>query len=111
MANKIDNVFAQKNGIKIMTHVVGGYPSIDANIELIHAMTENGADLVEIQIPFSDPLADGPTIMRATQQALDNGITPDDCFALAEKLNKIVNIPLLIMSYINIPFIMGIENG
>jgi len=110
MVNKIDTVFARKNGLKLMTHVVAGYPSINENIELIHAMAENGADLVEIQIPFSDPLADGPTIMRATQNALNNGITPDDCFKLAEQLNNIVNIPLLIMSYINIPFNMGIES-
>jgi tryptophan synthase alpha chain len=109
MPNRIDNVFTNHNILKLMTHVVAGYPSIDDNIRLIKKMAENGVDLVEIQVPFSDPLADGPTIMRATQQALNNGINPYDCFALAKEVSNYVEFPLIIMSYVNIPFRMGVE--
>ena len=105
----IDQVFATGKKIGLMTHVVAGYPNLDATADLIRLMADTGVDLVEIQIPFSDPLADGPTIMRASQHALDNGITTDDCFKLAEDMAKKVDIPLLFMTYGNIPFAMGME--
>lgn len=109
MTNPIDKVFADRKALKLMTHVVAGYPDLETTETLIRVMAESGADLVEMQIPFSDPLADGPTIATANQAALDNGITPEHCFRLAEKLKSSVDIPLLIMTYANIPFSMGIE--
>lgn len=109
MNNPINRVFSTKNKIKIMTHVIAGYPDLDTSEQLVHVMAKNGADLIEIQIPFSDPLADGPTIMTANQKALDNGITPEDCFRLVKKLNESVSVPLLFMTYINIPYQIGIE--
>jgi tryptophan synthase alpha chain len=109
MKNKIDLVFSSNKPIKIMTHVIGGYPDLAVCRQLILQMEQSGADLIEIQIPFSDPLADGPTIMKANQQALDNGITPADCFALAADLKDQLQIPLLFMTYVNIPFQMGFE--
>ncbi len=92
-----------------MTHVVAGYPDMDTCRELILTMADSGVSLIEIQIPFSDPMADGPTIMEASQKALDNGVTVSDCFELVASVRDKVNIPLLFMSYVNIPFRYGME--
>lgn len=109
MANPIDAVLVSRDHLKIMTHVVAGYPDVETNKRTIKMMAESGVDMVEIQIPFSDPLADGPTIMAANQHALQTGITPGDCFNLAKELKEEVDIPLLFMTYFNIPFHMGME--
>lgn len=92
-----------------MTHIVGGYPSLEENEVMVELMAKSGVAFVEIQIPFSDPLADGPTIAHANQLAIDNGTTVEDCFQLMERLQKKVATPLLFMTYINIIFNYGIE--
>lgn len=104
--NRIDKI---KGKFSIMTHVVAGYPDMSATRELILEMVKSGVDLIEIQIPFSDPLADGSTIMEASQQALDNGVTVKDCFDLVSSVRDKIDIPLLFMSYVNIPFKYGLE--
>ena len=109
MTNPIDLLFSDRRTLKLMTHVVAGYPDLETTGHLIRLMSENGADLVEIQVPFSDPLADGPTIATANQVALNNGVTPAHCFRLLEKLKPKVKIPLLVMTYANIPYRMGLE--
>ncbi|MBP9837097.1 MAG: tryptophan synthase subunit alpha [Proteobacteria bacterium] len=87
----------------LMTHVVLGYPSLKESIAIVKAMADSGASIIELQIPFSDPMADGPTIMAANEAALKNGLKVKDCFAAAEKLAKeLPNTPLLFMSYFNI---------
>lgn len=108
MKNIIDKRL-EKNKLKIMTHVVAGYPNLETTRELIILMEKSGVDMIEIQIPFSDPLADGPTIMKANQYAIDNGITPEICLNFVKKIRKEVNIPLLFMTYSNIPFKFGME--
>lgn len=97
------------NKLKLMTHVVVGYPSLDATIALVKIMEKAGVDFVELQIPFSDPLADGPTIMKACETALANGVKVKDAFLLARKLSKEVSIPLLFMAYYNTVFKYGTE--
>lgn len=109
MANPMDLIF-KKAGQKIMTHVIAGYPNLETTETLVRLMASSGVDLVEIQIPFSDPMADGPAIATANQVALDNGTTPVDCFALVQRLSQVVDIPLLFMTYANIPFSMGLEH-
>ena len=86
----------------IMTHVVLGYPSLSESCELAMAMIDGGASIVELQIPFSDPLADGPTIMRANEHAIAQGVTPHKCMRAMEKLARRTDTPLLFMSYFNI---------
>ena len=105
----MDFLRAPPDTIRLMTHVVAGYPDLTTNKRLVQAMAEAGAGMVEIQIPFSDPLADGPTIMRANQHALDRGIRLRDCFALMETLAGKVSIPLLFMTYGNLAYSYGIE--
>lgn len=107
MENRIDTALKGAQGIQLMTHVVAGYPSLAANEELIRLMARRGVRLMEIQIPFTDPLADGPTIMRANQAALDSGVTPEHCFALCHKLSRELDVAFMFMTYANIPFAMG----
>lgn len=95
--------------INLMTHVVAGYPRMKECEEIVLAMVESGVSYVEIQFPFSDPIADGPTIMHANEKALAQGITTDDCFALIKRLKRKINTPILIMTYFNIAFRYGLE--
>lgn len=93
----------------LMTHVVVGYPSLERTERIVEVMEECGADFVELQIPFSDPLADGPTIQRACEVSLEQGTKVKDAFVLAKKLSKKVEIPLLFMGYFNTVFAYGTE--
>jgi tryptophan synthase alpha chain len=85
----------------LMTHIVIGYPSLQASLEIVDAMVEAGVDLMELQIPFSEPIADGPVILRANQESLKKGILVDDCFRFAETVAKRHKIPFLFMGYYN----------
>ena len=93
-----------------MTHIVAGYPSLEENKNLVRMMEKMGVSFIEIQIPFSDPIADGPTIMQANQEALNRDTTPEDAFNLMKELKKEVKIPLLFMTYFNIVYSYGVEN-
>lgn len=95
--------------ILLMTHIVLGYPSFDDSRRIAEAMVEAGVDLMELQIPFSEPMADGPVILHANQKALSAGATVDKCFEQAAKLAQELPIPFLFMSYYNIAFARGIE--
>jgi tryptophan synthase alpha subunit len=92
-----------------MTHIVAGYPSMKECEEIALCMAKSGVSFIEIQIPFSDPIADGPTIMEANEKSLLNGTTPEDCFELIKRLKNKIKTPILIMSYFNIPFNYGVE--
>ncbi len=87
--------------VALMPYVPAGYPTLDTSRAVALALAEAGADLIEIGIPFSDPLADGATIQRATQAALKGGITFDRCLDLARELRPQVNTPLIFMGYYN----------
>ncbi len=103
LEDKLKEIKKEKR-LALMTHVVVGYPSLDATIRLVKIMEKAGADMVELQIPFSDPLADGPTIMRACESSLANGTKVKDAFIVAKKLSREVSIPLLFMAYYNTVF-------
>jgi len=99
----------EKKDILLMTHIVLGYPSMDASRKIAHQMVEAGVDLMELQIPFSEPIADGPVILHANQRALAAGATVDGCFQLARELAKELPIPFLFMSYYNVAWKRGID--
>ncbi len=99
----------QEKRIGLMTHVVIGYPSLEQTVSIITTMAENGVDFIELQIPFSDPLADGPTIMRACETSLQNGTKVKDAFKVMKLASKQVHIPLLFMAYYNTVFVYGVE--
>ncbi len=98
-----------KNRLGLMTHVVVGYPSLEETLGLVKLMDKTGVDFVELQIPFSDPLADGPTIMKASEKALENGVKVKDAFEVAQRLSNEVSMPLLFMAYYNNVFKYGVE--
>ncbi len=95
--------------ILLMTHIVLGYPSWETCFQVIEAMVEAGVDLMELQIPFSEPMADGPVILQANQKALENGVTVKACLDFAQKVTGTFDIPFFIMSYYNILFKYGVE--
>lgn len=95
--------------MKLMTHVVIGYPSLEDTVNIVKTMAENGADLIELQIPFSDPLADGPTIMKACEKSLRVGTKVKDAFRIMALLSSQLSIPLLFMAYYNTVFKYGVE--
>jgi tryptophan synthase alpha chain len=93
----------------LIAYVTTGYPSIEATLKVVPLLARNGADIIELGIPFSDPLADGVTIQRASFQALQNGITPQACLEVAAKLQRTINVPLVFMSYFNPLMQFGLE--
>ncbi|NOX34752.1 MAG: tryptophan synthase subunit alpha [Deltaproteobacteria bacterium] len=95
--------------ILLMTHIVMGYPSFEDSFEIVRQMVEAGVDLMELQIPFSEPMADGPVILKANQKALEKGSSLTKCFDFAQRVAKEFPIPFLFMSYANIPFKYGME--
>ena len=104
----LKNRLAEKQ-ILLMTHIVLGYPSFDDSLRIIETMVEAGVDLTELQIPFSEPTADGPVIVRANQRALESGATVQDCLRFAETVTQRFDIPFVIMGYYNIAFKYGVE--
>ncbi len=95
--------------ILLMTHIVIGYPSFEASMEIVKEMVEAGVDLMELQIPFSEPMADGPVILHANQEALHRGATVEKCLAFAREVSAKYPIPFLFMTYYNILFKHGVE--
>lgn len=110
--NPIDLKLAEikkRKTIGLMTHVVVGYPSLAFTVDIAKTMAQAGADFIELQIPFSDPLADGPTIMRACESSLEQGTKVSDSFTVARKLSHEVKTPLIFMAYFNTVFVYGVE--
>ena len=95
--------------ILLMTHIVMGYPSFEDSFEIVKQMVDAGVDLMELQIPFSEPIADGPVILKANQVALEKGSTVQKCFEFVQTVSKEFSIPFLFMSYANILYKYGME--
>jgi len=95
--------------ILLMTHIVLGYPSFEEGYQIVESMVEAGVDLMELQIPFSEPIADGPVILRANQSALAKGVTVKKCLEFAGNVAKKFPIPFLIMTYYNILYQFGLD--
>lgn len=106
--NRISDTF--RKGKKVfIAFVTGGDPDIETTAKLIVAMEQAGADIIEIGIPFSDPIAEGPVILRASERALSSGCTVDKLFDMVTALRETVKIPLLFMTYANPVFGYGKE--
>lgn len=110
--NRIDKVFADlkaKNRTALIAYVMAGYPDGVAPETLIESIAAAGADIIEVGIPFSDPLADGATIQKASEIALASGMTTDLVFAAVKKARMTTQTPVLVMTYYNIVFRYGQE--
>ncbi|MEX0723957.1 MAG: tryptophan synthase subunit alpha [Gracilimonas sp.] len=101
--NRIQNVFKnKKSDEKLMSlFITAGYPDLDSTVELILGFEKNGADIIELGMPFSDPLADGPTIQYSSDIAIQNGITMDKIFGMVKEVRKQSEIPIILMGYMN----------
>lgn len=96
--------------ILLMTHLVLGYPSLAVNRSVIGQMAANGVDCIELQIPFSEPIADGPVILKASQQSLNQGISVEECFCFGQEMAAAFPaVRFLFMTYYNIVFKYGEE--
>jgi tryptophan synthase alpha chain len=107
--SRIDEVFKRPGHTALVPYVTVGYPDIEATIKVVPLLAASGCDIIELGIPFSDPLADGVTIQKASYQALQNGITPKTCLEVAAELSRKVNVPLVFMTYYNPVFSYGLE--
>jgi tryptophan synthase alpha chain len=109
MMNRIDQLFRERDREVLSIYLTAGYPGLNDTALLIKALQEYGADMVEIGIPFSDPLADGPVIQQSSQLALSNGMKLDLLFKQLKDIRKSIKIPLLLMGYLNPILKMGME--
>lgn len=97
------------NNIGLIGHIIVNYPTPSLAYDSVATMVEAGVKLIELQIPFSEPVADGPTLMHANHRALANGVTVNQCFEFMEKVAKKFPIPFVFMSYGNIVYHHGFE--
>lgn len=100
---------AFENGKAFIAFVTCGNPDLETTAKVVRAAVENGADLIELGIPFSDPTAEGPVIQGANLRALRGGITTDKIFAFVKELRRDVKVPMVFMTYANVVFSYGAE--
>lgn len=99
--NRINKLFAQKGSNILSVYFTAGYPQLNDTIEIIRQLTAQGVDMIEIGIPFSDPMADGPVIQNSSQIALANGMSQNLLFEQLKDVRKLTDIPLILMGYVN----------
>ena len=110
---RIERMFArvrerQRPGLVVF--LTAGFPDMDATLDLVPALVEAGADAVEIGVPFSDPLAEGPVIQQSSFLALQNGVTTQDCLDAVESLRgQVRDAPLILMGYYNPIYAFGVS--
>src|SRR5947199_10160611 len=110
--SRIENTFSQlkSEGRKaFIPYITAGDPSLETTLELVIALEKAGADLIELGVPFSDPIADGPVIQRATERALHNGVTLQKVLDLGKSIRRKSEIPLILFSYYNPLLNHGLE--
>ena len=107
--SRIASVFNQPGHTALIPYITVGYPTVEATLKVVPLLASGSCDIVELGIPFSDPLADGATIQKASFCALQNGITPRLCLEVAKELSQMVETPLVFMTYFNPVFSYGLE--
>ncbi len=96
--------------IALVPYVTVGFPEIDLTTDIVRAIVDGGADVVELGVPFSDPLGDGPTIQASGYRALQNGVTPETCIESARKIRDAgIDVPIVFMGYYNNILSMGLD--
>ena len=102
-------MFQQKKGI-LSVYLTAGYPEVEDTLPAIRELEKAGVDMIEIGMPFSDPLADGPVLQDCNQKALENGMSLGELFRQLKDVRRQVNIPLILMGYLNPVLNFGLEN-
>ncbi len=108
LKNKIDP-FLHNNRKALSLFVTAGYPTVETTVPLVVALAKAGADIIELGIPFSDPIADGPTIQLSSEVALRNGVTLQKTLDMAKEIHKQTNVPLVLMGYSNPIYAFGLQ--
>src|SRR6478735_2027372 len=101
VSNRITELFNKKKEGILNVYFTAGFPKLNDTVEIIKTLESSGADIVEIGMPFSDPLADGPTIQESSLVALNNGMSIKKLFEQLKDIRNEVKIPILLMGYIN----------
>ena len=109
LMNRINKAFENKKEI-LSIYFTAGFPNLSDTISIIQNLDKSGVDMIEIGLPFSDPLADGPTIQQSSSTALKNGMTTKKLFSQLKDLRKLTNIPIIIMGYFNPIMQYGVES-
>ncbi len=109
MGNRINNLFAEKGKDILSVFYTAGYPRFDDTVRIAVELEKAGVDLIEIGIPFSDPVADGPVIQESNKIALDNGMTLRKLLEQVREIRKIVRTPILLMGYLNPVLQYGVD--
>src|SRR5690554_2801940 len=107
--NRIHKKLQQSHKL-LSIYFTAGYPNLEDTVPIIEQLEKSGADMLEIGLPFSDPLADGPTIQASSTQALKNGMSSEKLFDQLKDIRKSVQIPLIIMGYFNPILQYGVED-
>ena len=110
--SRIKEKFRELNSKKekaLVSYIMVGYPSENATLSAVRGLVKGGADIIELGFPFSDPIADGPTIQKASTGSLNNGIKIEKFFKLVKKIRRETNIPLILMTYTNILYSRGYQ--
>ena len=110
MSKRIKKIFEKKEK-KLVTFITGGDPDLETSYEILNTIINNGIDIIEIGMPFSDPMADGPTIQESSVRSISNGTKINDIFEIVSRIRKTNNeIPVILMGYYNSIFNLGIES-
>ena len=107
--NRINKLFKDKKNKILSIYFTAGYPNLNDTIEILKTLDECGVDLIEIGMPFSDPIADGPVIQDSSNVAIDNGMNLSILFKQLEKIRDITDIPIVLMGYVNPVYQFGYE--
>ncbi len=108
--NRLQSLFGRKNNKLTSVYLTAGYPHLDSTVNIITALADAGTDMIELGLPFSDPMADGPTIQNSSTQALRNGMTPRIMLKQAARARENgVEVPIILMSYLNPLMQYGVE--
>lgn len=99
--SRITELFRKKNKRVLNVYCTAGYPHLDSTLQVMKALQDNGADMIELGMPYSDPLADGPVIQASGSQALANGMTIATLFQQLKDFRKTIHLPVLLMGYMN----------
>ena len=108
--NRINNLFTKKKKNILSIYFTPGYPCINSTKEIIKTLDECGVDMIEVGIPFSDPIADGSVIQESNNFAIENGMNISLLFKQLSNIRKLTNIPIILMGYINPVYQFGYQN-
>ena len=107
--NRLDKLFLEKQQGVLNMYCTAGFPQLNSTVEVLTALQNSGADIIELGIPYSDPIADGPVIQQSNMQALDNGMSIPLLFEQLQHIRSVIHLPIVLMGYMNPVLQFGIE--